>query len=318
MKNNNKIYIWVSDRSKFTGEGNLSNKFISCLRKKYKIIFIKDLKTKRNSFTHKYLVPFYGIFMLWVKYLEGKKTGYINYLPLWNFLIFLILPPRVIIGPITGGSIKNENFSIDSIVRFLFFPIFYYLTNLILLFRYNRLIFSTSLLKKKLFNKVLDKSLLNFVFLFLKKKKRIKKKNYLIIYYKKHATKNYDFLKQILTEKYFTKRKYKFIVVGEFLNEEKIINKGYLSDSKLENLIAKCKYAYASKENLYSLFSIKAINNNAKLITEGLEKNRPEYFQDMFINLNAIRKESSQKKSKKDFVYLNKIKNDFNNFFESL
>ena len=107
-------------------------------------------------------------------------------------------------------------------------------------------------------------------------------------------------------------------MVGEFLNEEKIINKGYLSDSKLENLIAKCKYAYASKENLYSLFSIKAINNNVKLITEGLEKNRPEYFQDMFINLNAIRKESSQKKSKKDFVYLNKIKNDFNNFFESL
>ena len=29
---------------------------------------------------------------------------YLNYLPLWNFLIFILLPPKTLLGPITGGS----------------------------------------------------------------------------------------------------------------------------------------------------------------------------------------------------------------------
>ena len=78
-----------------------------------------------------------------------ERVCYINYLPMWNFLIFLIMPPKTIMGPITGGSLKNNDFSIDSLIRNIFFPFFYYITNLILLLRFKNLIFSTSLLKKK-------------------------------------------------------------------------------------------------------------------------------------------------------------------------
>ena len=36
-----KIYVWSSDRSNFTGEGNLSRKFISKLKKIIKLILFK-------------------------------------------------------------------------------------------------------------------------------------------------------------------------------------------------------------------------------------------------------------------------------------
>ena len=43
-----KIYVWVSDRSNFTGEGNLSRKFISRLKKNYKINFIENLNFRKS------------------------------------------------------------------------------------------------------------------------------------------------------------------------------------------------------------------------------------------------------------------------------
>ena len=38
---------------------------------------------------------------------KNKEICYINYLPLWNFLIFILLPPKTILGPVTGGKILS-------------------------------------------------------------------------------------------------------------------------------------------------------------------------------------------------------------------
>ena len=38
--------------------------------------------------------------------MKGNKICYINYLPIWNFLIFVVLPKKTILGPITGIDLK--------------------------------------------------------------------------------------------------------------------------------------------------------------------------------------------------------------------
>ena len=107
----NKLIFWVCDYSDKTGEGNLARKFISENFKKKKIK-INTLKLD-NLFNHKYISPFVGIISCWKHYFKGKSVGYINFLPLWNFLIFFLLPPKTILGPITGGALYDRTNKIN-------------------------------------------------------------------------------------------------------------------------------------------------------------------------------------------------------------
>ena len=67
----------------------------------------KEPSSRKNDliyFFEKYINPFIGIIYIWFNFLIGKKVIYTNFLPLWNFLIFLLLPPKTILGPITGTT----------------------------------------------------------------------------------------------------------------------------------------------------------------------------------------------------------------------
>ena len=83
---------------------------------------------------------------------------------MWNFIIFLILPPKTILGPITGGSRKNKDLFFNNFIRSFFFPLFYYLTNLIFLIRYEKLVFSKNLLNKKLKRSFFNVYLILYIF----------------------------------------------------------------------------------------------------------------------------------------------------------
>ena len=105
-----KIYYWASNIKKNSGEGILALNFLSFLNIKYKKYkFINLNKFKQNeTFIYNYLFPFIGAFKLWQYYLKGEKICYINYLPIWNFLLFLVLPKNTILGPITGTNTKKS------------------------------------------------------------------------------------------------------------------------------------------------------------------------------------------------------------------
>ena len=116
MKNLNKdgIYVWACDFSKSRGEGLLGRNFIyNCSQHTSKNFYInglaysyskkQNIKIKTNLI-HNYLYPFLGVIKIWYQHLSKKKTIYLNYLPLWNFLIFLLLPKKTLLGPITGGA----------------------------------------------------------------------------------------------------------------------------------------------------------------------------------------------------------------------
>ena len=80
-----KLFIWVCDYSENSGEGKLARLFIKKLNdeNKFKLIF-----NQKKILKNKYISTIQGIIYCWNKYLKKEKVCYLNYLPLWNFMIF--------------------------------------------------------------------------------------------------------------------------------------------------------------------------------------------------------------------------------------
>ena len=94
-----KLFVWVCDYSENSGEGKLARLFIKelNLQNQFKIIL-----SQKKIIKNKYISTLQGIIYCWNNYLKNEKVCYLNYLPFWNFLIFIFLPPQTILGPITG------------------------------------------------------------------------------------------------------------------------------------------------------------------------------------------------------------------------
>jgi hypothetical protein len=266
-------YFWTCDFATNTGEGNLAHLYLSKIKDKKKIFLVKTfLKNSsiKKIFDLKYISPLFGILICWYYFFKKKEITYVNYLPLWNFFIFLLLPPSTKIGPITGGASfpKNSQY----LIRKFIFPIFYKISEKIINFRYKKILFSTSLLKKYLSAKTIRRSQFNFVLNYIKIKKTKKKNIDFLIYYRKHKNKadlfNYSFLEKI------SRKKLKIYIVGDKLNMQNLKNLGYISNKKLIRLLERSKYTLSSNENIFSLFNIECINNNVKIFAE--KKNIPK------------------------------------------
>ena len=265
--------IWCCDYNKNTGEGRLAEKFISSffLKKRIKILYPKN-----KFFLSNYFYQIYGIFVLWFFFLLKKKTVYLNYLPLWNFLIYLLSPPNTIFGPITGSIQINKRKKIKSILRLRLFPMLYKISLKLLYYRTKKIIFATNVLSKFIDDKTLKKTELNFILKDLKySKKKKKKKINLIVYYRKHENKFFDHHIEFIKEK--LKKKEKVIIVGDKLNIEGVSNFGRIKKKKIFDLIRISKYALSGDDNLLSFFNIDCIQNNVKVIFNyklNFQKNR--------------------------------------------
>ena len=264
---NNFYYAWACDYDSDSGEGNLARLFIKKKLKtsSIKIITIKDLFKKKfliKFFHHKYISPFIGIIYCWNIFIKGKKCAYINYLPLWNFFIYFFLPPKTIIGPITGGANFKSN-----VIRKYIFPILYLISQIIIYLRFENVYFSTSLLKNSLFFFIKKKSSFNFVLYALNKKTNKKKKDIdFLIYFRSHPN------KQKLFPYFFIKRliilNYKVYIVGDKLNIKGVQNLGKLTNEKVNKYLSRTKFSIPSGENLLSFFSLECINNNVKILLD--------------------------------------------------
>lgn len=289
MKKNNTI-IWASDLSPSTGEGILAQKFLKFILQKLKgpvqiksfestYIFKNNNRIKKKTpvyknFFHKYFGPIYGVYYLWLN--RDKNIIYINYLPLWNFIIFLFLPKKTIIGPITGGIYNNKVTNFNYLIRKYIFPFFFKISIFIIYRKFKKIIFSTDILKKYIPKLHHNATLFNFVFSFflLKSDKKIKKKEYDLIFYNRdHQTKTSEERNMIIN---FLSKYYKICAVGDFYNNSNIKNFGFISRKQIYNLLKNCKTALVSEENFFSLFVIDAINCNLKIIS--FNKNFSKFF----------------------------------------
>ena len=299
MKNKN-LLIWASDLSPNTGEGILARAFISELLRvqKYNKIKIKTLEQniyltnknlkkikykeiKTNSFIHKYLGPIYGSFYLLFN-AHKYQTAYINYLPLWNFTLFYILPKKTILGPITGGIYLKSVENFNLFIRKYFFPIFIGVSKLIIKKKFKKLIFSTHIL-----NKYMKKNkfyLFNFVkILFHRYHHNTKKKYDILFYNRNHPTKHSTNVKKILNS---LSEVYKIAVIGDYYPQKKVINFGWIKRNEVFTLIKKSKLTFSSAENFFSIFTIDCVSHSIPIIYDSKLKLNTELINNYFIGIN--------------------------------
>ncbi len=191
------LYCWACDFSSQRGEGILARHYIKKLSKfKKKKIFVKSsegvfyinngiikkLKNKKYNktnlnlnFHENYIYPLLGVMFLWYNYLKGRGICYLNFLPLWNSLLFIFLPPKTHLGPVTGFIFKKKVNNINSFFRKYFSYLLFKINIKILFLRQNKIYFSTDLLKSLVKNKNKKQSFFNYL-LNLIEIKKIKKK----------------------------------------------------------------------------------------------------------------------------------------------
>jgi len=260
-----KKYIgWSCEFYNNTGEGQLARKFINTYFKDKKV---KIITPKFNFILSQYIYQIFGIFVLWNFYFKGKKLIYLNYLPLWNFFIFLFSPPTTIFGPITGSIQINKVNSFKSILRYFLMPALYKLSLVILNLRAKKIIFATNLLIKFISKDIKKKTILNFVYHNIKFKKNLnkrKKKYDLIVYYRNHENK--FFPHHLVFIKKQVKLGKKVLIVGDKINIKGLKQLNRVSKKKISSFIRESKYALSGDENLLSLFNLECLKNRVKII----------------------------------------------------
>ena len=282
-----KYYCWCSDYQTTTGEGRLGRSFLDNLSSSNKLYFYSTNKFIKNKLlfkilNYKYISPFIGIVFCWSIFLNNKRPIYVNYLPFWNFFLFIFLPPKTIFGPITGGAnfTKEKQFY----VRKYLFPILYKISEFFLNLRNVNIIFSTDLLKKHLSKLTIKRSNFNYILKLISTKKKQNKNIDFLIYYRNHHNKKSFFSIDLI--KKLIKLNFKVHIVGDRLNVHHIVNHGYVSNKKINNLLSKTYYSLASNENIYGLFTMECINNHVKLIINREDKTKIKYFKKNFIFLD--------------------------------
>jgi hypothetical protein len=282
MTDNKNLLIWASDISPSTGEGILARTFLNEIQKIKKftnikiktfegnvniknlnITKIKFKEVNKNTIYHKYFGPIYGAVYL-AFFSRKREILYLNYLPLWNFVIFLILPKKTILGPITGGIYNGRANKLNLFVRKYFFPIFYRISKIIIYKKFKKIIFSTNNLNN--FVKNDNSTLVNFIEILFKKKIYIlnKNKKYDIIFYNRnHSMKFSDDIKRTII---YLSKYCKICVVGDNFKYSNIENFGWLERDEVFELIQKSKLAFNSAENFLSIFGIDCINNGTPVV----------------------------------------------------
>jgi hypothetical protein len=326
LKNKRIIYYWASDTRANSGEGILAKLFISDIKKYFKgnkLINLNKDNKNHNKFYNKYILNFFGSLKLWKYYFNGQKTLYINYLPIWNFLTFLILPPKTIIGPITGSLIYKKNSLSNIILRGILLKILKEISLLIIFFRMKKILLSTELLKKTIKKSQLKNVYFNYVLKVFSgfAKKRIKKKIDFLIYYRHHNNKNNSIIDYFI--KNTLNKKYKIIVFGDKMLLNNVKNLGYISRNRVRKLLENTKFTFGSSENLYTLFVLDAISKDVVIFyDQNLDNfnNQIKYNKMIPVNFNNkekllffINKKIKNFKIKKNKNFFNKI--NYKNYF---
>ena len=308
----NKIYYWASDSSNNSGEGILAKIFLKNLlraNKNFQLININPVSKNKNNLIGNYLMPYYGILKLWTYHLQNKKICYINYLPLWNFLIFLFLPSNTILGPITG-TIINRKFS-------FFLNFFNKISIFIISLRFKKILLASNFFLKDFKN---IKVFSNFILSDFKKSKSSNKKKYdFIIYNRKYATKGNEFISNVAN--FLSNKNYKVAIIGDKLNIKNIYNFGYVKRSIAIKIISQSRFALSSAENLYSFFNQDCLSKNLFIFYNQEFRRYCKYFKNQLLPINyknrkialkAIINQLHKKNySKNNYIYNFTFKNYF-------
>ena len=230
----------------------------------------------------------------------------------------MFLPPKTILGPITGGSKFLKKPYINYFLRKFVLNFFCLISVQVLKLRDNKLLFSTDLLRNKFIN--FKKKKFNYVFKDFKfEDKNLKRKYDIIFYIRPHSNKNTF---QSIELANSLSNKFKIVTIGKKIRNKNIINMGNISKKDLYNILQKTKYSLLSAENIYSFFAIDCLSNgvhvfyhNASKPLINLKKNMTPvdyYRQDLLKKLLEKKLKKNFQKQKKIIFKSNK---DFSEYF---
>lgn len=299
----NLFYYWANNIRYNEGEGILANNFLILLKENYKsynFVNINKFK-KKNNFFYNYILPIYGAFKI-RNLSKIKKTAYINYLPIWNFLLFAILPQRTILGPITGTKVKKN------LIYFFFSKI----SREIIKLKKKKILLSNNYFKNDFSFIKKNKLFYDFLLYNFKLNNKIRKKKFdIIFYYKKNNNKGNKFFKSLI--KLFLKEHFKIAIIGDDIGIKNINLKNFinLDRNEAKKIISQSKCGINSKENLYSFFTLDCLSSNimvfyngALLQSKNLKTNLliKYYYNNLNKSYKVIKKNLSRKINTKIFV----------------
>ena len=319
----NELYCWACDTGTNRGEGQLLFKFINQNLNNYKSIILKNtfetIVVKNNfadserhtktslklNFFQCYISPYIGILYLWYKFVLGKRVCYVNFLPLWNLPIILLLPPGTIFGPITGSVYNEKIYNIQSFLRKFIIPLLYFIADKIISFRKQKIFFSTELLKPYINKKRQLKYNFNYIF------ENIKINNYnqvkdidLLIYNRNYFNKSNLFFKKIITS--LEKDKINFYYFGDEIDSPCERYLEILDNNTVQKYLNRTKFTLISNENFHSFYCLEAIKNNVNLFYSKQQSTSIDWIKSsgkiLALNYNA------------EIESINKIKEVINNF----
>jgi glycosyltransferase involved in cell wall biosynthesis len=329
--NYNELYCWACDTGTNRGEGQLMLKFVKENLNNYKSIILKNtLETiviKNNYFNLQkytkitlklnffqcYISPYIGILYLWYKFVLGKRVCYINFLPLWNLPIFLLLPPGTILGPITGSVYDGKIYDVQSFLRKIIIPYLYFVSDKIISFRKQKILFSTDLLRPYIDEKKQLKYNFNYIF------QGIKINNYkqvkdidLLIYNRQYFNKSNSLNKKIITS--LEKSKINFYYFGDEIDVSSEYYLKILDNDAVNKYLERTKFTLISNENFHSFYCLEAVKNNVNLFYNQSQVTNIEWlknsgkilalnYDDEIETINKI-KETINKFEQYDFPYV--------------
>lgn len=254
---------WCCEYDRNSGEGQLARIFLNYFENKD----VKVITPKLKFYLSEYFYQLFGILVIWYYYLRRKKVIYLNYLPLWNSLIFLLSPPNTIFGPITGSIQINKIQNFYSFVRAKVMPLLYHFSLKILDFRLKKIIFATNILNKFINNKIKKKSVINFIpnnYKIKINKKKFTRKFDIVVYYRNHQNKFYEHHLNFIKEQINLKKK--IIIVGDKIKINGSVHLGRLKKNELMKILKKSKFCLSGDDNLMSLFNLECIKSGVKII----------------------------------------------------
>ncbi len=345
-----KYKAWACEINSNQGEGKLAQNFLNYLSSKKNLSI--DIKTLNNkikiskgkmvysykepssskshlNFFEKYINPFIGIVYLWFHFLTGRKVIYTNFLPLWNFLIFLFLPPNTILGPITGTTKINSQSLIERFLRKYVMPSTFKISVAIINLRKLNILFATESLKEIVKDKIKSKIYFNFSLNELTLNKNFKSKTFeereydFCIYYRKHPNKNDVFFKQFidLFPNNFPNRK--LLIFGDNPDLKASNNVEYfgiVEKKVILDYLNNSKFSIVSDETPFSFFMLDCLMNNVNIFYNKKKYNFDDKLNELVSRTHPINFDNFEESLKDIKNILNKTKDipnyQFNNFSE--
>jgi glycosyltransferase involved in cell wall biosynthesis len=288
----NKYVAWACEINRNQGEGKLAQNFLNYLSQvkgisvniktlnnkikisKGKLVYSsKELIMIKNqlNFFEKYLNPLIGVIYLWYNFLRGRKVIYVNFLPLWNFLLFLLLPPGSILGPITGTTKINSQNHIEKFLRKYIMPYTFQMSMSLINFRRLDILFATESLRhiveSKIKNRIYYNFSLNEISSFQDEKiNNLHEREFdFCLYFRKHPNKNEFFFKKFIDEFEVNFPNRKLIIFGddpEVRKSDKIKFLGIVDNKIILDYLNQTKFSIVSDETLFSFFMLDCLSKN--------------------------------------------------------